>query len=159
MTTVLWAIAVLLVVAGIVGTVFPGLPGPPLVLAGLVLGAWIDDFQKVGWLPIFVLALLTALSLVVDIAASSLGAKRVGASRAAVVGASVGTLAGLFFGLPGLLIGPFAGALLGELSVKRDWGQAGKAGAAAWLGFVLGTLVKVGLVFAMVAVFVTAYLV
>jgi hypothetical protein len=158
-TALLWAIAILLVVAGVLGTVFPALPGPPLVFAGLVLAAWIDGFQKVGWLPLFVLALLTAASIAIDLVAGVLGAKRVGASRPAVIGASLGTLGGLFFGLPGLLVGPFLGALAGELAVKRDLGQAAKVGVAAWLGFLFGAFVKVGLVFAMVAVFVTAYVV
>ena len=73
-----------------------------------------------------------------------------------LTGAALGTLLGLFLGLPGLIIGPFVGAVLGELSTNRDWKQAGKAGVAAWIGFAIGTAVKVGLAFAMIGIFVAA---
>lgn len=154
----LWIVAVLLVVAGAAGTVLPALPGAPLVFAGLFLAAWIDGFARVGWPTLLLLGLLTAASLLVDLVSTWFGAKKVGASRQAMVGAALGTLAGLFFGLPGLLIGPFLGAVAGELVARRDWKQAGKAGLGAWLGFLLGALAKLTLVFTMLAVFVTAYL-
>jgi uncharacterized protein YqgC (DUF456 family) len=157
-TAFLWTAAVLLVLAGIAGAVLPALPGVPLVFAGLLLAAWIDGFEKVGPLPLVFLALLTLLSFVVDFAATALGAKRVGASRWAVVGAALGTVAGVFFGFLGLLLGPFVGAVIGELVVQKDWRQAGRAGVGTWLGVVFGTAAKLALAFTMVGVFVTAYL-
>lgn len=157
MELVLWALAVVLVLVGIAGTALPALPGAPLVFAGLLLGAWIDRFQKVGWLPLSVIALLVLLAFAVDAAATALGARRAGASKRALVGAAIGTLVGLLFGLPGLLLGPFAGAVAGELWARRDWQQSGRVGAATWVGLLLGTLAKLGLVFTMVAVFATAY--
>src|SRR5690242_9568746 len=108
MTVLLWVVAVLLVLAGLAGTVLPMLPGVPLVFAGLLLAAWADGFHAVGWPVLAVLAVLTLLSVIVDFAASSIGAKRAGATRAAVLGAAIGTAFGMFFGLPGLLLGPFA---------------------------------------------------
>ena len=57
----------------------------------------------------------------------------------------------------GLIIGPFAGAVLGKLTAHRDLGRAGRAGIAAWIGFLIGTVVKVGLAFAMVGIFLTAW--
>ncbi|MGH9363134.1 MAG: DUF456 domain-containing protein [Thermoanaerobaculia bacterium] len=153
----LWLAAFVLVALGVTGTVLPALPGAPLVLAGLVLAAWIDDFQKVGWLPLVFLGLLTLLSIGVDLAATALGAQRVGASKRAVLGAAVGTIAGLFFGLPGLVIGPFAGAVAGEYWARRDWARAHKVGLATWLGLLLGAAAKLALVFAMVGVFLLAY--
>ena len=69
------------VLVGIAGKVLPALPGTPLVLIGLILAAWADGFQKVGWFPLAVIAGLTVLSLLVDFAATSLGAKRVNSSR------------------------------------------------------------------------------
>lgn len=157
MTPLLWTVAVLLVLAGIAGAVLPALPGVPLVFAGLLLAAWIDGFEKVGPLPLALLALLTVLSLVVDVAATALGATKVGASRWAVAGAALGTVVGVFFGLPGLLLGPFVGAVIGELAVRKDWRQAGRAGVGTWLGVVFGTAAKLALAFTMVGVFVTAY--
>lgn len=156
---ILWALAGLLVLLGLAGTVLPALPGVPLVFLGLLLGAWIDGFRKVGPVALVVLALLTLASIAVDLLSTALGAKKAGASRAAVVGSALGAFVGLFFGLPGLFVGPFAGALLGELYVRRDWKQAGKAGLATWLGIVLGTAVKIALAFTMVGIFVLAWVV
>jgi uncharacterized protein YqgC (DUF456 family) len=155
----LWLLAGLLVLVGIAGTVLPMLPGVPLVFAGLLLGAWLDGFQHVGWPVIVVLGVLTVLSLLVDFAGASLGAKRAGASRAAVIGAGVGTLVGLFFGLPGLLVGPFVGAAVGQYVVRRDVVEAGRAGFGAWIGFLLGSLAKLALAVIMVVIFAVAYFV
>jgi uncharacterized protein YqgC (DUF456 family) len=73
-----------------------------------------------------------------------------------VAGAALGTLLGLFFGLPGLIVGPLIGAVLGELSVHRDLARAGRAGVAAWIGFAIGTGVKIAMAFSMVAIFLAA---
>jgi uncharacterized protein len=158
-TTPLWILAIALVALGILGTVIPALPGAPLAFAGLVLAAWIDHFQKVGAITLIFLGLLTLAALAVDVLAGVLGAQKARASRTAVVGASIGTLVGLFFGIPGLLLGPFVGAVIGELAVRKDWAQAGRAGVATWIGLLVGTLLKLAIIFAMVAVFVMAYLV
>lgn len=159
MDILLWFVAAALVLIGLAGTLLPILPGVPLVFGGLLLGAWIDGFAHVGWPLLLVLALLTALSVVVDLAASSLGAKRAGAGRAAMLGAAIGTLVGLFFGLAGLLIGPFLGAAAGQFLVRQDLGEAGRAGVGAWIGFLLGSLAKLALGIAMVLIFVVAWVV
>jgi uncharacterized protein len=156
-TDLRWIVAILLVAVGAAGVVLPALPGAPLVFAGLLLAAWIEDFQKVGWLPLSILALLAVGIVVVDVVASALGAKRVRASGLAVAGALVGTVVGLFFGIPGLILGPFVGAVLGEYAARRDLRQAGKVGLGTWLGLLLGTAAKLALVFVMLAVFVAAY--
>jgi uncharacterized protein len=155
----LWILAILLVFLGLAGTVLPLLPGVPLVFAGLLIAAWIDDFAKVGMPALVALGLLTLLSLTVDIAASSAGAGRAGAGRAALVGAAVGAFAGLFFGLPGLIAGPFLGAALGQLFVQRDLAAAGRAGTGAVVGLLLGALAKLALAVIMIATFVAAYLI
>jgi uncharacterized protein YqgC (DUF456 family) len=157
MTSPLWILAVLLVLAGIAGSVLPALPGVPLVFAGLLLGAWIDHFQKVGWFTLVILGLLTLLSFAVDFLATSMGAKRVGASKWAVAGSALGTLAGLFFGIPGLILGPFLGAVAGELIARRGQRQAVRSGFGAWVGLLVGTAGKLALIFAMVGIFLTAY--
>jgi uncharacterized protein YqgC (DUF456 family) len=159
MTIVLWILAVLLVLVGLAGTILPTLPGVPLVFGGLLLAAWAADFQHVGWPVLAVLGALALLSFVVDAAAASIGAKRAGAGRAAVTGAAVGTLVGLFFGLPGLLLGPFIGAALGQLLVRGDLIEAGKAGAGAWVGFIVGSLAKLALALLMILIFVVAWFV
>jgi uncharacterized protein YqgC (DUF456 family) len=156
MTILLWTLAIALVVIGLVGVVVPALPGTVLIFAGLLLGAWADGFTRVGIPTIVVIGLIGAASYGVDFAAAAVGAKRLGASTRAMAGAALGTLLGVFLGLPGLIVGPFAGAVLGELTAHRDWKRAGKAGLAAWIGFVIGTAVKVGIAFAMVGIFLAA---
>jgi hypothetical protein len=152
----LWLLAVVLVVLGLAGVVLPALPGVPLLFAGLVVAAWAEGFAHVGGATLAVLAVLALLAYAADLAAGALGAKRFGASRSAVVGAALGTLAGLFFGLPGVLLGPFLGAVAGELLARRDLGQAGRAGFGAWLGLLLGVAAKLALAFAMIGVFAIA---
>jgi uncharacterized protein len=158
-TVWLWILAGVLVVTGFVGVVAPVLPGAPLVLAGLIVAAWAEDFQHVGVWTLVFLGVLTALTYVVDAIAAALGVKRVGASKHAVWGAVIGTTVGVFFGLPGILLGPFLGAVAGELFVTRNAKQAGRAGIAAWIGFIVGTLGKLALMFTMVGVFIVARLI
>ena len=161
-TTLFYLLAALMVVVGVIGTVLPALPGVPLVFAGLLLAAWADGFDKVGWAPLVILGLLTALSLVVDFWATAKGAKRVGASRMAVIGSVLGMLGGLLLAPFGIFIGAFAGAVAGELLHRRSMGQAdisaaAKIGVGTWLGIVLGIALKVAVVFTMVGIFALAW--
>ena len=151
---ILWTLAALCVVAGFVGVIAPVLPGAPLVFIGLVLAAWAENFHYVGWPALTICAVLLGLTYVVDAIASALGVKRVGASKLAMWGAVLGTVVGVFFGIAGILLGPFVGAVVGELIARRDVMQAGKAGVAAWIGFIVGTLGKLAIMFTMVGVFV-----
>jgi uncharacterized protein YqgC (DUF456 family) len=150
-------LAVLFVIAGVIGTVLPVMPGPFLVLGGLLLYAWTDGFAETGAWTITAISILTLLTAVIDPVATAFGAGRVGASRRAVVGAALGTLAGLFLGLPGLLVGPFVGAALAEYTARRDIAGAGRVGLGVWVGLLLGTAAKLALVFAAIGVFIAAY--
>lgn len=152
-----WAVAAILVIVGLVGTVLPALPGVPFVFGGLLIAAWIGDFQRIGWPTLIVLALLTMLAIAADFAASMLGAKSVGASKQALIGAVIGSILGLFFGLIGVFIFPFIGAVAGEYMARGKLGQASKVGLATWLGILLGSIAKLSLAIAMVAIFVFAY--
>ena len=156
MTILLWIIGVVLVIVGLVGTVLPALPGAMLIVAGLVVAAWADGFTKVGVWTLVAIGAIGAASYLVDFAAAALGARKFGASPRAMIGAGLGTLLGLFLGLPGIIIGPFVGAVIGELTVHRDMAKVGKAGLAAWIGFVIGMAVKVGIAFLMIAIFLSA---
>ena len=117
--SIYYALALLLVLVGVAGTILPAIPGLPLVFAGMLLAAWAGDFQQIGGWTLLVLAILTLVSIGVDFLASAAGARRVGASRLAVIGALAGTLVGLFFGLVGVFAGPFVGAVVGELVDRR----------------------------------------
>jgi hypothetical protein len=158
MTPLLWVLSVILVGVGIAGTLLPGLPGMPLVFGGLLLAAWADGFQSVGAGSVMLLAGLTLLAFAVDFISGSLGARRAGASREAVIGAAVGTLVGIFFGFAGIILGPFIGAVLGEFMARWNLEQAGRAGLATWVGFILGIGVKLMLAFTMVGIFFLAYI-
>lgn len=164
-TLLLFALAVVLVLAGVVGMVLPVLPGELLLFGGLFAAAWAEDFEHIGpgWLA--VLLLMAALAWLADFAAGALGVRLFGqgrASRRAEIGALLGGFAGLFFGasglLPGLFLGPFVGAVIGELSAQgnRNLRQAGRAGLGAALGVALGAALSIAFAFAMIAVFLFA---
>ena len=153
MTLLLWSLAVILVLAGLAGLVLPALPGPPLLFLGFLLAAWAEDFAYVGAGTLTALGVLAVLAFLADLVAGAFGARRYGASPRSMVGAGLGAVVGIFFGLPGLLLGPFIGAVLGELSAQRDLASAGRAGWGATLGLALGIAAKLALGFAMVGVF------
>lgn len=160
--TLLYILAAVLMVLGIAGTVLPALPGLPLTFAGMLLAAWTDDFERIGMWPLILLGALTLLSFVVDFLATAMGAKRVGASRLALIGAVVGTFAGLFFGPVGVFVGPFIGAVLGELAHRRaleraDVGHAARVGVGTWLGIIVGVVLKLALAMTMLGVFLLAW--
>lgn len=153
----LWLAVVALVAIGMAGAVLPALPGVPMVFIGLWLGAWIDGYSRVGTGTLIVLGVLTALTLLIDFVASALGAKRVGASAKAVTGAVLGSIVGLFFGLPGIILGPFVGAVLGELAAQRNFDHATRVGIATWMGLLFGAIAKLVVSLVMVGIFVFAY--
>jgi uncharacterized protein YqgC (DUF456 family) len=141
---------------GVAGTVLPALPGAILVFAGVLLAAWIDDFTRISGWTVGVVGVLTLLAFATDWVAAALGAKKVGASRHALVGATIGTIAGIFTGLWGLVFMPLVGAAVGELVARPDLRHASKVGFATWLGMAIGTVVKVALVLAMVGILLFA---
>ena len=160
MHTIYYVVAGILILLGLAGTILPALPGLPLVFAGMLLAAWVDSFKLISGWTIAVLALLTLVSVGVDVAATALGAKRVGAGKAAMFGAALGTLVGAFFLPPfGLIAGPFLGAMVAELIGGRELAHASRVGFGTWVGLAVGTVLKMGLAFAMLGIFVFALIV
>ncbi len=161
MTTeiLLYILAVVLIIVGTLGTILPALPGVPIVYLGMILAAWAGDFSHIGWPTLTILGLLTVLAVIVDLLASVLGAKRVGASGWALFGAAAGTVIGLFLGFIGLILGPFVGAVIGELIAGSTLKRSTHVGVGAWLGFIFGTLARIALCFTMIGVFIVAYLI
>ena len=157
--TTYFVLAGILVVIGLAGTVLPIIPGTLLVFAGLFLAAWAEQFAKVGWIPLTIIGVLGATSFIADFVSSLLGAKRVGASPHALVGAAVGGLVGLFFSIPGMILGPFVGAVGGELIARGGLARAGKVGLGTWIGLLLGAVLKVVIAFLMIATFAAAYMI
>jgi len=157
MTPLLWVLSLILVGVGMAGVLVPGCPDPSGFrrAAARRLGGRLSER---GRRTIVILAVVTILAFGVDFVSASLGAKRAGASREALIGAALGTLIGVFFGFVGIVLGPFVGAVIGEFLARRNLGQAGRAGAATWIGFILGIGVKLVLAFTMVGIFVLAYI-
>lgn len=154
-----WTLSVLMIAAGVAGTILPALPGAALVFAGVLLAAWIDDFTRISGWTVAVVGLLALAAWGADFLAGVLGAKKAGASRLAVIGAAVGTFAGIFTGFVGLLFMPLVGAAVGQFLTDRDALRAGRVGVATWIGLLVGTAAKVALVFVMVGIFVAALLI
>jgi uncharacterized protein YqgC (DUF456 family) len=152
MHTVGYVLGFVVLAAGIVGVVVPLIPGSLLLVGGVALIAWADGFVRVGWGTIVASAVIAALVWSVDLIAGALGARAAKASKWAVIGAGVGFLVGLFLGLPGIILGPAVGAIAFEYARNPDTRQALRAGTGAFLGFLLGSVVKITLAMIVVGI-------
>jgi uncharacterized protein YqgC (DUF456 family) len=158
MEILLYALGAAAILVGIAGVILPAIPGSALLALGAFLVGWADGFTRVsGWTVGGCIALAVAI-WVVDFVAGVLGAKAFGATKWAVIGSGVGLLVGLFLGLPGIILGPAIGALAFEYARDPNFERALKAGVGAFVGFVLGSAVKVALSFVLVGVLVLALL-
>src|SRR5829696_7818727 len=111
-----WTVTILLMLIGLAGTVLPLLPGTTIILAAAVLHhLMLGEAQSVSWWTISGLAVLTAITYVVDFVSGTVGAKWFGATRWGAIGGLIGAVVGLFFGLIGVFVGPLIGVLVGEL--------------------------------------------
>ncbi|WP_294987545.1 DUF456 domain-containing protein [Sulfuritalea sp.] len=155
----LWILCAALILAGLAGSVLPVLPGTLLVWGGIVLGAWIDDFTRVGVTTLAVATVLAVLAWGLDYVAGLMGAKKAGASKLALLGAAAGTVVGLFMGLVGVLFMPLVGAAAGEYLAQKDQARAVKVGVATWVGIMVGLIAKVVLSFIMVGIFLASLLI
>ena len=156
--TLLTLAALVLLAAGAAGTVYPALPGLPLMFLGAWLLAYGGGYEIIGALTLTVLGVLAAAGFAADFTAGLLGAKYTGASRQALWGAFFGSIAGMFAGLPGLIFGPLFGAAAGEFLARRNLLAAGKVGIGTFIGFIVGTAAKIGAALAITAVLLFRYL-
>ena len=138
----------LLLVVGLVGCVLPVIPGPPLSYVALLL---LQATRFGGFSVQFLLitAGITVVVTVIDYLLPMWGTKKWGGSRAGVVGSLIGLLVGLLFLPVGIIVGPFAGAVVGEMLSGRDTNAALRSGVGSFIGFLLGTGMKlaVGIAF------------
>jgi uncharacterized protein YqgC (DUF456 family) len=156
---ILWyVIAGIIIAAGFVGSILPNLPGIPVMFGGMLLAAWLGHFEKIPVLVIVLLGVLAAFSIVFDFLAGTWGAKKYGASGAALWGALIGTVVGLFFGIPGLLLGPFVGAVVGQLASGSRIDHAARVGVGTWIGLLIATAIKLAVAFMMLGMFALALL-
>lgn len=154
--TWVWLVSTLLILTGLVGLVAPLLPGTILIFAGVAFAAWAEDFSRISGLTVGFLAFLTALAWILEYVAGLLGAKAAGASRAALVGAALGTVLGVVSGFWGLLFFPLIGAFAGEFYARGNALGAGRVSLATWIGILVGTIAKVAIGFMMVGIFLVA---
>jgi uncharacterized protein YqgC (DUF456 family) len=140
---------------GLVGSVVPVLPGTPIVLIVAIGHRLYFGEASISNLFLAVLVLLTGLSLLLDFVASVLGAKKFGATWRGMAGAVIGGVVGLFFSLPGIILGPFLGAMILEMTGDKEFKIAAKAGAGAVVGLLLGVVGKFSICVMMIALFAT----
>ena len=150
---ILWIISAIFTVTGLAGLLLPIVPGAPILFLGLLFGAWAEDFHYIGVRTLLILAGMAALTYVVEFAASILGVKKFGGSRRAMVGAVLGGIVGIFFGIPGILLGPFVGAIIGELTLQRSLDQASRAGFGTVVGLAFGVAGKLAIGISMIGLF------
>jgi uncharacterized protein len=143
----------ILMLTGVFGSLIPALPSTPLVFLG-ALGHWFYyQEQSISLTVLAVLFVMMILSLGLDFVASVVGAKKLGATWKGILGVVIGGLTGLFFGLPGIIIGPFVGAMLFEMLGGTHLQAAAKAGFGALIGLLAGALGRFAFAIAMTGLF------
>ena len=149
-----WFLAIVLMAAGLLGTVLPIFPGTVFILAAAMLHrVMVGPDKGASWWTIAILAFLMIVSYLIDLLAGYVGAKHFGATRWGMFGAAIGAIVGLFFGLIGLLTGPVIGAIAGEIVGGKRSIQAGRAAWGTLLGNLAGMLAKLILALAMISIF------
>ncbi len=147
------ALALFVMAIGFLGSFVPVIPGAPLVLIAAIGHRIYFGQESAGTFVLILLAAITVISMVLDYVATYYGAKRLGATWRGGIGAAVGGIVGLFFGLPGIIIGPFLGAMLLELTAGYELKKAARAGAGAMLGLLAGAVGKAALCMMMIGLF------
>ncbi len=156
MTTpeILWFAGALFIMAiGVIGCVFPAIPGTPLIFAAAIAHRFIVGEAGAQTWVLVTLGVMALLSLAADLAVSLYGAKRLGATRLGLIGAGVGGLIGLFLGPIGILLGPFVGAFSFEFAGGRAWRDSAKAGVGATIGLLVGAVGRVACAVSMTLLF------
>jgi len=153
MPTVGLVLAVIFFLAGLAGTILPVLPGAPLILAGMAVYGLFAGFENLTICFFLGQTAAVGLTFLVDYLANAWGVSRYGGSRTAIWGGVLGLLAGLFFGPAGIILGPFLGAFAGEFFASRRYRHAVRVGIGSLLGFLGGTLIKLGIETAMITWF------
>ncbi|EMS2657120.1 DUF456 family protein [Neisseria gonorrhoeae] len=147
-----------LIAVGTAGIVYPALPGLALMFAGTWLLAYAGGYQIYGAGILWTVGLISLGGILADYMAGMLGVKYTGAGKLAVRGALAGSIIGIFFSLPGLILGPLIGAAAGELISCRNMIQAGKAGLGTLLGLIVGTAFKIGCAVSILLILLVKYI-
>ncbi|HEU5397437.1 MAG TPA: DUF456 family protein [Verrucomicrobiae bacterium] len=149
------SVALLVMLAGLVFSVLPAIPGIPLILVAAVAHRLWFGASGASNFVLILLGALTLLAIAFDFLAGMFGANKFGATWRGAVGAIVGGIVGLFFNLPGIILGPFVGATLFELVGDREMKEALRAGLGATLGLLAGIVGKFAIGVIMILLFAT----
>ncbi len=138
-------LGMLLVLIGFAGSILPVIPGPPISWVGFLLLNWTryvedqaESYDTALWILLFFVILVTILDYVVPV----IGTKKFGGSKRGVWGATIGVVVGLFFGPPGIILGPFLGAYIGEITTGKREREALRAAWGSFVGFLTGVGMK-----------------
>ena len=146
----------ILFVLAFVGCVVPVLPGPLLALAGLLCARGLSPHDRPTWTVLLLAAAFVAVVVVLDYVIPALGARKFNCGKLGVFGCIAGTIVGLFFMPFGLILGPFLGAMAGELLAGKKVRQSLKGAVGAFLGYAAGILLKLICCGSLAVVFVRA---
>ncbi|NOX38850.1 MAG: DUF456 domain-containing protein [Calditrichaeota bacterium] len=147
-------VALICIAVGLVGTLIPLLPGIALIYVGYLVWGLVSGWSDYGWTTMVVLGIVTTLTYVMDYLAGAVGAKKFGATSAGVWGAIIGAVVGfMILSIWGLILGPFVGAVVGEMLVGRSQQEAWKAGWGAFLGFLASSVFRLIIGFIMAVLF------
>ncbi|NPV53797.1 MAG: DUF456 family protein [Firmicutes bacterium] len=147
-------LAIILFILGLAGTVLPVLPGAPLIWLGILIYGLFTGFAKLSLLFYLGQGLAVLLTVLVDYAGTAYGARRYGGSRAAIWGSAAGiSVAPIFMGVPGFIIGPFLGAFIAEALAGRPINPAFRAAFGTLIGLVGSTILKLGIEIGMIVWF------
>ena len=150
--TIAWIVLIAGMLLGTLGTIVPGLPGAVFLALGVVVFKFLIP-AMFGWWVVWTVIALTLISWAIDAFSGVLGARLGGATKYGMMGAAIGGLAGIIFGLPGLLLGPFVGSIVGDLYGKRtEVVSLLRSGTGATLGFVVSFVARIVLLIVMVAI-------
>jgi uncharacterized protein len=147
------SIALVIMFLGLAGSILPGIPSTPVVMAAAVGHKLYFGPTGSAWWVLLILGLITGLSLVMDYVTTVYGAKKLGATWRGAAGAIVGALIGIFFSFPGIIAGPFLGAMLFEMAGGRTAKESSRAGLGATIGLLAGAIGKVACCVAMMGLF------
>lgn len=152
---VLFAISIIIMLAGMAGIIVPIIPSIPLIWLGSFIYAIFTHFEKITWVVLLIFALLTIFSIVLENIGNVYGAKRFGATKWGIIGSIVGTGVGFYTGGPvGLILGPVIGTIIFEFIGGKGYKGALKSGLGNFVGFLGGSILKFVMGLAMIIVFI-----
>ena len=152
---ILFAISIIIMLAGMAGIIVPIIPSIPLIWLGSFIYAIFTHFEKITWVVLLIFALLTIFSIVLENIGNVYGAKRFGATKWGIIGSIVGTGVGFYTGGPvGLILGPVIGTIIFEFIGGKGYKGAFKSGLGNFVGFLGGSILKFIVGLAMIIVFI-----